>query len=160
RAGASDMTQTGSIMGTAQYLSPEQAQGMPVSERSDIYSVGVMLYEMLTAKLPFDGESAVTIALKHVSQQPGRPTTYNPSISPGPEAVVMRALAKDPAQRSPDADAFIGALEAARIGDPHAADSPPPDTTQYIGRVPPMPVVPPPPADVAAAYEGVPLPVD
>ncbi len=154
RAGASDMTQTGSIMGTAQYLSPEQAQGMPVSERSDIYSVGVMLYEMLTAKLPFDGESAVTIALKHVSELPERPTTYNPAISVGLEAVVLRALAKDPAQRFPDADAFIGALEAARIGDPNAAGAPPPDTTQFIGRVVPMGVVTPPPADVAAAYDG------
>ena len=70
RAGASDMTETGSIMGTAQYLSPEQAQGHPVSEQSDLYSVGIMLYELLTARLPFDGESAVTIALKHVNEQP------------------------------------------------------------------------------------------
>ena len=69
RAGASDMTETGSIMGTAQYLSPEQAQGQPVSPRSDLYSIGVMLYELLTGRVPFDAESAVTIALKHVSER-------------------------------------------------------------------------------------------
>ncbi|HEY5317602.1 MAG TPA: protein kinase, partial [Solirubrobacteraceae bacterium] len=67
RAGASDMTETGSIMGTAQYLSPEQAQGHAVSASSDLYSIGVVLYELLTGRLPFDAESAVTIALKHVS---------------------------------------------------------------------------------------------
>ena len=70
RAGASDMTQTGSIMGTAQYLSPEQAQGHAVSEPSDLYSIGIILYELLTGRVPFEGESAVTIALKHVNERP------------------------------------------------------------------------------------------
>ncbi len=160
RAGASDMTQTGSIMGTAQYLSPEQAQGHAVSERSDIYSIGVMLYEMLTGRVPFDGESAVSIALKHVSEQPERPSTYNAAISVGLEAVVMRALAKDPAARFPDADAFMGALEAARTGDPNAAGVPPVDTTQFIGRVPVVPVAAA-TGEVAAAYtDGGTLPPD
>jgi beta-lactam-binding protein with PASTA domain/tRNA A-37 threonylcarbamoyl transferase component Bud32 len=111
RAGASDMTQTGSIMGTAQYLSPEQAQGHAVSAQSDIYSIGIILYEMLTGRLPFEGESAVTIALKQVNEEPVPPSQLNPAISPGLEAAVMRALAKDPAQRYPDADAFIAALQ-------------------------------------------------
>src|SRR5829696_10459142 len=70
RAGASDMTETGSIMGTAQYLSPEQAQGHAVSAASDQYAIGIVLYEMLTGRVPFDGESAVTIALKQVSEAP------------------------------------------------------------------------------------------
>jgi eukaryotic-like serine/threonine-protein kinase len=114
RAGASDMTQTGSIMGTAQYLSPEQAQGHAVSAPSDLYSVGVILYELLTGRVPFDGESAVTIALKHVNERPVPPTAFNRAVTPELEAVVLRALEKDPARRFPDADAFIAALEHAR----------------------------------------------
>jgi beta-lactam-binding protein with PASTA domain/predicted Ser/Thr protein kinase len=113
-AGASDMTQTGSIMGTAQYLSPEQAQGHAVSEPSDLYSAGIMLYELLTGRVPFDGESAVTIALKHVNERPVPPSMINPAVTPELEGVVMRALEKDPQRRFPDADAFIAALEHAR----------------------------------------------
>lgn len=116
RAGASDMTQTGSIMGTAQYLSPEQAQGHAVSEQSDLYSIGVILYEMVTGQVPFDGESAVTIALKHVSEIPTPPCAINAAISPQLQAVIMRSLAKDPAQRFATADEFIDALEQARAG--------------------------------------------
>jgi beta-lactam-binding protein with PASTA domain/predicted Ser/Thr protein kinase len=114
RAGASDMTETGSIMGTAQYLSPEQAQGQPVSARSDLYSIGVLLYELLTGRVPFDAESPVTIALKQVSEAPVPPSQLNPAISPALEAVVLRALEKDPGFRFADADEFIAALEAAR----------------------------------------------
>jgi eukaryotic-like serine/threonine-protein kinase len=114
RAGASDMTETGSIMGTAQYLSPEQAQGHAVSAASDLYSVAVVLYEMLTGRVPFDGESAVTIALKHVSEAPTPPTAINPAVPPELEQVVMWALNKNPVDRPTDADQFINALEAAR----------------------------------------------
>jgi eukaryotic-like serine/threonine-protein kinase len=114
RAGASDMTETGSIMGTAQYLSPEQAQGHAVSAGSDLYSIGVVLYELLTARVPFDGEAAVTIAIKHVSEAPPMPTAINPSIPPELERVVMWALNKNPADRPLDADQFIHALEQVR----------------------------------------------
>ena len=114
RAGASDMTETGSIMGTAQYLSPEQAQGHAVSASSDLYSVGVVLYELLTGRVPFDAEAAVTIALKHVSESPAAPTAINPAIPPELEQVVMWALNKNPADRPQDADQFIAALEGAK----------------------------------------------
>jgi eukaryotic-like serine/threonine-protein kinase len=145
RAGASDMTQTGSIMGTAQYLSPEQAQGHAVSAASDIYSIGIMLYELLTARVPFDGESAVTIALKQVNELPERPSVLNPAITPELEAVVMRALEKDPARRFPDAESFISALQAARDG----------TATGLVVAVVPPPLDPP---SEAYAYAEEPLP--
>jgi serine/threonine-protein kinase len=111
RAGASDMTETGSIMGTAQYLSPEQAQGHPVGATSDLYSVGVVLYELLTGRVPFEAESAVTIALKHVSEAPTPPSVFNPEIPPELEQVVLWSMNKDPADRPADADQFITVLE-------------------------------------------------
>jgi serine/threonine-protein kinase len=114
RAGASDMTETGSIMGTAQYLSPEQAQGHAVSATSDLYSIGVVLYELLTGRVPFDAEAAVTIALKHVSEAPVPPSAINPQMPPELEQVVLWALEKDPARRPADADQLIAALESAR----------------------------------------------
>ena len=114
RAGASDMTQTGSILGTAQYLSPEQAQGHAVDATSDLYSIGIILYELLTGRVPFDGESAVSIALKHVNEWPVPPSALNPAVTPELEGVVLHALEKDPGRRFPDADAFIAALEHAR----------------------------------------------
>jgi serine/threonine-protein kinase len=114
RAGASDMTETGSIMGTAQYLSPEQAQGHAVSAGSDLYSIAVVLYEMLTGRVPFDAESAVTIALKHVSEAPPPPTAINPSVPSELEQVVMWGLNKNPVDRPANADQFITALEQAK----------------------------------------------
>jgi serine/threonine-protein kinase len=114
RAGASDMTQTGSIMGTAQYLSPEQAQGHAVTPQSDLYSIGICLYEMLTGRLPFDGDSAVTIALKQVNEAPLPPSAFNGAVTPELEGVVLHALEKDPMHRFADADEFIVALERAR----------------------------------------------
>jgi eukaryotic-like serine/threonine-protein kinase len=114
RAGEnSDITATGSVMGTAQYISPEQAQGKPTTPRSDIYSIGVILYEELTGRVPFEGDSAVAVALKQVSEAPRRPSAINPNVPPALDAVVMRALAKDPDARFRDADAFLKALDAA-----------------------------------------------
>ncbi len=104
RSGASQMTEAGSIVGTAQYLSPEQARGKPVDQRSDLYSVGIVLYEMLTGTVPFTGDAAVEIAMKHLSNIPEPPSTRREGISPDLDAVVMRALAKDPEQRYASAD--------------------------------------------------------
>jgi eukaryotic-like serine/threonine-protein kinase len=127
RAGTSDMTETGSIMGTAQYLSPEQAQGRPVDARSDLYSIGVVLYELLTGRVPFDAESPVTIALKQVNELPVPPHELVPAIPATLEAIVLRALEKDPARRFADADEFIEALEAGRM-----APLPPPPVVEEV----------------------------
>ncbi|HET9676407.1 MAG TPA: PASTA domain-containing protein [Solirubrobacterales bacterium] len=113
RAGVSDITQTGSVMGTPQYLSPEQAQGFEVTAVSDLYAIGVILYEALTGRVPFEGESAVAVAMKQVSEAPLRPSSLNPQVSPALDAVVMRALEKEPGNRFQSADAFIAALDQA-----------------------------------------------
>ncbi len=123
RAGASDMTETGLIMGTSQYLSPEQAQGKPVDARSDLYSIGIVLYELLTGRVPFDAESPVAVALKQVSEVPVPPRELNPEIPPALDAVVLRALEKVPAQRFADADEFIAALQSGQL-EPIAAPPP------------------------------------
>jgi serine/threonine-protein kinase len=104
RSGASQMTEAGSIVGTAQYLSPEQARGAPVDSRSDLYSLGIVLYEMLTGKVPFTGDTPVEIAMKHLSQVPEPPSKLRPNIPHDLDAVVMRALAKDPEQRYSSAE--------------------------------------------------------
>jgi eukaryotic-like serine/threonine-protein kinase len=134
RAGEnSDITATGSVMGTAQYISPEQAQGKETTPRSDIYSIGVILYEALTGRVPFEGDSAVAVALKQVSETPRRPSAINPNVPPALDAVVMRALAKDPDARFKDADAFIKALDAAE----KAPDAPRPEDTAAYAAVSP-----------------------
>jgi serine/threonine-protein kinase len=99
RSGASQMTEAGSIVGTAQYLSPEQARGAPVDPRSDLYSLGIVLYEMLTGNVPFTGDTPVEIAMKHLSQVPEPPSMLRPDVPHDLDAVVMRALSKEPDQR-------------------------------------------------------------
>src|ERR687884_1702842 len=104
RAGASQMTEAGSIVGTAQYLSPEQAKGAPVDQTSDLYSVGVLLYELLTGVVPFSGDTPVEIAMKHLSSVPEPPSAKRAEIPRELDLIVMRALAKDPSERYQTAD--------------------------------------------------------
>jgi serine/threonine-protein kinase len=99
RSGTSQMTEAGSIVGTAQYLSPEQARGAPVDARSDLYSLGIVMYEMLTGNVPFTGDAPVEVAMKLQTAIPEPPSTLRPDLPHDLDAVVMRALAKDPEQR-------------------------------------------------------------
>ena len=116
------------MLGTAQYLSPEQAQGLPVTAASDVYSIGVLLYEALSGHVPFEGDSPVTVALKQVSERPRPPSELNPGVSRALDTVVLKALAKDPANRFASADEFSSALDSAEadpsgrgLGDPRAS---------------------------------------
>jgi eukaryotic-like serine/threonine-protein kinase len=115
RAGAaSQMTEAGSIIGTAQYLSPEQARGAPVDQTSDLYSTGIVLYELLTGTVPFTGETPVEIAMKHLSQVPEPPSFHRAEVPRDLDYVALRALAKDPADRYHSAEEMDSDLE--RIG--------------------------------------------
>nr|WP_202881485.1 Stk1 family PASTA domain-containing Ser/Thr kinase [Pedococcus badiiscoriae] len=115
------MTQTQAVIGTAQYLSPEQAQGHHVDARSDLYSTGCLLFELLTGRPPFQADSPVAIAYQHVGQPPPRPSTLHPGIDHSLDAVVLHALAKDREARYQDATSFRADLQAARLGRPISA---------------------------------------
>ena len=118
RAGTtSQMTEAGSIIGTAQYLSPEQARGAPVDESSDLYSTGIVLYELVTGKVPFTGETAVEIAMKHLSHVPETPSSIRHEIPHDLDLVILRALAKDPADRYRSAAEMDRDLELVARGD-------------------------------------------
>ena len=116
RAGPSQMTEEGAIIGTAQYLSPEQARGAPVDQTSDLYSAGIVLYELLTGEVPFTGETPVEIAMKHLSEVPAPPSDFRPEVPPDLDAVVLRALAKEPADRYQSAAAMDADLETVAHG--------------------------------------------
>jgi eukaryotic-like serine/threonine-protein kinase len=123
RAGASQMTEAGSIMGTAQYLSPEQARGAPVTASSDLYSVGIVLYEMLTGKVPFSGDSAIEIAMKHLNELPKPPSKIRPEIPEDLDQVVLRSLAKAPEDRYQTAEEFAEDLHRVEAGLPLAPET-------------------------------------
>jgi serine/threonine protein kinase/beta-lactam-binding protein with PASTA domain len=123
RAGASQMTEVGSIMGTAQYLSPEQARGAPVTAASDLYSVGIVLYEMLTGQVPFSGDSAIEIAMKHLNETPRPPSSLRPELTPELDQVVLRALAKNPEDRYQASEEFSADLDRVEAGIPIAPET-------------------------------------
>jgi eukaryotic-like serine/threonine-protein kinase len=118
------MTATSQVMGTAQYLSPEQAKGEVVDARSDLYSTGCVLYELLTDRPPFVGESPVSVAYQHVSEQPVPPSQLDSQVLPQVDAVVLRALAKDPDQRYQTASEFKSDVDRAIVGAPVTAPVP------------------------------------
>jgi eukaryotic-like serine/threonine-protein kinase len=157
RAGTSQMTEVGSIIGTAQYLSPEQAKGAPVDQTSDLYSVGIVLYELLTAKVPFSGDSPVEIAMKHISATPEPPSSLRPDVPEDLDMVVLRALAKTPEQRYQSAEEMDRDL--ARVAEGVAISRETEEAaTQILSRAhmtpPTMVAAPPrPPSEVLYEYE-------
>jgi eukaryotic-like serine/threonine-protein kinase len=133
-AAEENLTQTGAVMGTATYFSPEQAQGLSLDPRSDLYSLGVVLYESLTGTPPFQGDNPVAIAYKHVQEQPRPPRSLNMAVPLELEAIVLQLLAKDPNQRYASADALRDDLRRYREGMPVEA------STAMLGAVAPAPV--------------------
>jgi eukaryotic-like serine/threonine-protein kinase len=123
RASSSQMTEAGSIIGTAQYLSPEQARGAPVDESSDLYSTGIVLYELLTGEVPFTGETPVEIAMKHLSQVPPAPSMIRPEIPRDLDLIVLRALAKEPGDRYRSAKELDRDLELVGRGEAVATET-------------------------------------
>ncbi|MFI5756025.1 Stk1 family PASTA domain-containing Ser/Thr kinase [Streptomyces sp. NPDC051569] len=115
------MTQTSAVIGTAQYLSPEQAKGEQVDARSDLYSTGCLLYELLTVRPPFVGDSPVAVAYQHVREEPQAPSVYDPEITPEMDAIVLKALVKDPDYRYQSADEMRADIEACLDGRPVSA---------------------------------------
>jgi len=139
RAGTSQMTEVGSIIGTAQYLSPEQAKGAPVDQTSDLYSLGIVLYELLTGTVPFNGDTPVEIAMKHLSTVPPEPSTLRPEVPEDLDAIVVRALGKTSEERYGSAEEMDGDLARVARG---AAISPATEeaATQILSRpTQPMP---------------------
>ena len=156
------MTQTSAVIGTAQYLSPEQAQGQSVDERSDLYSTGCMLFELLTGRPPFLGESPVSIAYQHVGEQPIPPSRLVEGISDDLDAVVLHSLAKPRDARYQSAAEFRADLQAVRLGRP-ISDAARGSAAALAGAgalAAATQVVPAMGGDQTQAYAGAPLPVD
>jgi eukaryotic-like serine/threonine-protein kinase len=109
--GAERLTTTGMTLGTVQYYAPEQAQGEVVTPAADIYALGIVMYEMLTGRTPFDGDTPVAVAMRHIQDLPDPPSQYNPAIAPSLERIILRCLEKDPRDRYRDGDALAYALE-------------------------------------------------
>jgi eukaryotic-like serine/threonine-protein kinase len=145
-SGPETAPQTSAVLGTASYLSPEQAQGQSVDARTDIYALGVVLYEMLAGRPPFTGDSPMAIAYKQVNATPEAPSSVNPDVPPELDAVVMRALSKNPANRYQTGQEFADDLERARTGGQVMATPLLPaggEATQVISRPQPTSVLPP-----------------
>jgi beta-lactam-binding protein with PASTA domain/tRNA A-37 threonylcarbamoyl transferase component Bud32 len=152
------VTATAAVLGTAAYLSPEQAQGKRVDARSDLYSLGVVLYELLTGRVPFSGDSAVSVALQHVRATPEPPRRLVPTVSKAAETIALRLLEKDPDRRYQSADDVRVDLERARRGEPPLALKPPARAVPAAVRTAPLDASDPTVAVTAVAHESA-LPV-
>ncbi|MEU3692098.1 protein kinase domain-containing protein [Streptomyces narbonensis] len=150
QSGVTSMTQTGMVVGTPQYLSPEQALGRAVDARSDLYSVGIMLFQLLTGRLPFDADSPLAIAYAHVQEEPVAPSTVNRAVTPAMDALVARALRKNPNERFPSAavmrDECLRVLSAGQTGAPMIVQGGPVSSGSGVGSAvfPPVGQTPPP----------------
>jgi serine/threonine-protein kinase len=143
------MTETGVTFGTADYISPEQARGQAATPRSDIYSLGVTLYEMLTGRLPFSGESSIAVAMQHVGEEPPPLRMFNPRVPPALEALTLRAMSKDPGDRPATAQEFVRMLASWRdVG----------EQATVVRPAPPRPMPPRPSGDGAAHPRSAPRP--
>ncbi|MCL1846388.1 MAG: Stk1 family PASTA domain-containing Ser/Thr kinase [Coriobacteriia bacterium] len=142
RASGSSMTQTGSVLGTAYYVSPEQAQGKQLTPATDLYSLGIVLYETTTGRLPFEAPDAVSVALKQVNELPVPPSTYNPELDPELESIILRAMAKDPLDRYSTAEQMRTALNNYLAGRPIDTDvERPAEKTRIMGAATALPVI-------------------
>ena len=144
--GAADLTQTGAVLGTAKYLSPEQVEGRPLDGRSDVYSLGVVLYEMVCGRPPFTGDTEMALGFQHISRPPPSMRQVRPGIPHQLEAVVMRTLDKSPEQRYASAKALRAALLAADLDAAAPAPPAPAGSAPPRGAAPPPGTAPPPPA--------------
>ncbi|MFJ8298507.1 protein kinase [Streptomyces sp. NPDC094447] len=150
QSGVTSMTQTGMVVGTPQYLSPEQALGRAVDARSDLYSVGIMLFQLLTGRLPFDADSPLAIAYAHVQEEPVAPSTVNRAVTPAMDALVARALRKNPNERFPSAaamrDECLRVLSAGQTAAPSIVPGNPVSSGAGVGSAvfPPVGQTPPP----------------
>ncbi|WP_406059989.1 protein kinase [Streptomyces sp. NBC_01077] len=169
QSGVTSMTQTGMVVGTPQYLSPEQALGRAVDARSDLYSVGIMLFQLLTGRLPFDADSPLAIAYAHVQEEPVAPSTVNRAVTPAMDALVARALRKNPNERFPSAasmrDECLRVLSAGQTGAPMIVPGGPVSSGAGVGSAvfPPVGQTPPPapqsgPHGVQQPYQPTPQP--
>ena len=148
RAASSTATATGIVLGTAGYMSPEQAKGEPVGPRSDLYSLGVVLYEMLTGNLPYEADSAIAQAIKHINERPCSPRKANPEVPEALDALTIKLLAKNPGDRYASAAELADDLERVRSGLPPAAVE---KTERMTATLPPNPIQPPIAAPTRAA---------
>ncbi|QKZ20080.1 Stk1 family PASTA domain-containing Ser/Thr kinase [Streptomyces chartreusis] len=164
QSGVTSMTQTGMVVGTPQYLSPEQALGRAVDARSDLYSVGIMLFQLVTGRLPFDADSPLAIAYAHVQEEPVAPSSVNRALPPAVDALVARALKKNPNERFPSAEAMrdecLRVAASFQAAPPSIVPGANTQSGQGVGAsvFPPVGQTPPPGGPVQTPYQPTPPP--